>query len=149
MNTFKTACPLDCWDQCALLVREDQGRVISIGPDPSQTVTGNLICRKGRMHLERLYHPDRLHYPLLKQDGSFNVISWSKAVKLITDKITGAIEKDGPLSLLHFFNGSYSGLLKNIESRFFSALGGCTTGEGSLCWGAGLKAQRTPLRRSF
>ncbi len=142
MNTFKTACPLDCWDQCALLVREDQGRVISIEPDSSQKVTGNLICKKGRMHLERLYHPERLLYPLLKQDGLFNVISWPEAVKLITGKISGAIEKDGPLSLLHFYDGGYGGLLKNIESRFFSALGGCTTGEGNLCWGAGLRAQK-------
>ena len=33
-------------------------------------------------------------------------------------------------------------MLKEIEKRFFSALGGCTTHRGSLCWSAGLAAQR-------
>jgi anaerobic selenocysteine-containing dehydrogenase len=141
LKQYRTACPLDCWDQCAFLVEEDNGKVLSIGPDPAQMVTGNLICRKGRRHLERLDHPGRLRYPLLKRGSSFKRIDWTEALQLMAEKITAALEKHGPLSLLHFYDGGYGGLLKNIESRFFSALGGCTTHKGSLCWGAGLAAQ--------
>lgn len=142
MKQYRTACPLDCWDQCAFLVEEDNGKVLSIGPDPAQMVTGNLICRKGRRHLERLDHPGRLRYPLLKSGSSFKRVDWTEALQLMAEKITAALEKHGPLSLLHFYDGGYGGLLKNIESRFFSALGGCTTHTGSLCWGAGLAAQK-------
>lgn len=142
MKQYRTACPLDCWDQCALLVTEEKGKIHSIGPDPAQLVTGNMICKKGRQYLDRLNHPDRLHYPLLKNGSSFKRISWSEALQLMADKITAALAKHGPLSLLHFNDGGYGGLLKNIESRFFSALGGCTTHKGSLCWGAGLAAQK-------
>lgn len=142
MRTVKTTCPLDCWDQCALLVKEENGKIFAIGPDPDQPVTGNLICSKGRQHLQRLNHPDRLRYPLLKKGKSFERISWARALDLMAQNIRESLERYGPESLLHFYDGGYSGVLKNIESRFFSALGGCTASRGSLCWGAGLAAQK-------
>jgi anaerobic selenocysteine-containing dehydrogenase len=142
VNIYRTACPLDCWDQCALLVTEESGRVLSIEPDSTQPITGKSICQKGRRHLERLNHPDRLLYPLLKRNGTFERIGWPEALQLMATKISTAIKNHGPLSLLHFYDGGYGGLLKNIEARFFSALGGCTAHRGSLCWGAGLAAQK-------
>lgn len=142
MNRYRTACPLDCIDQCALLVTEESGRVLSIEADSSQPITGKSICQKGKRHLERLNHPDRLLYPMLKVNGSFKRIGWPEALQLMADKISAALKMHGPLSLLHFYDGGYGGLLKNIEARFFSALGGCTTHRGSLCWGAGLAAQQ-------
>ncbi len=142
MKVIKTTCPLDCWDQCALLVRKDGDVIVSIEPDPDQHVTGNKICSKGRKHLQRLTHPDRLLTPLLKSGGSFKPVSWKEALEVIAERISATLERDGPLGLMHYYDGGYTGLLKNIESRFFSALGGCTTHKGSLCWGAGLAAQK-------
>ncbi len=142
MRTFKTTCSLDCWDQCALLVKEDGGKIISIEPDPHQPVTGNIICSKGTQHIQRLNHPDRLRYPLLKKGSTFQRISWRQALEAMAENIRATLESYGPLALLHFYDGGYGGILKNIESRFFSALGGCTTHKGSLCWGAGLAAQK-------
>ena len=142
MRTIKTTCPLDCWDQCALLVQEDQGKIISIGPDSAQPVTANAICNKGKLHLERLNHPDRLRYPMLKKGSNFKRIGWEEALQVMAEKIRTALDNYGPLSLLHFYDGGYTGILKNLESRFFSALGGCTAHKGSLCWGAGLAAQK-------
>ncbi|MEW5785621.1 MAG: molybdopterin-dependent oxidoreductase [Bacillota bacterium] len=141
-KTYSTACPLDCWDQCSFLVTVKDGAAVSIGPDPRQQITGNVICAKGKQHLERLNHPDRLKYPLLKTGGRFNRISWDDALKIAADRISRAVARYGPLSLLHYYDGGHGGLLKGIESRFFSALGGCTTHRGSLCWSAGLAAQR-------
>ncbi len=142
MRTFKTTCPLDCWDQCAMQVKEDRGKVVSIEPDPNQPVTGNVICSKGVQHIQRNDHPDRLRYPLLKKGSTFQRVSWNQALEVMADKISVTLERYGPLALLHFYDGGYGGILKNIESRFFSALGGCTTHRGSLCWGAGLAAQK-------
>jgi anaerobic selenocysteine-containing dehydrogenase len=142
MKTFKSACPLDCWDQCSLLVGVENGRVVSVEADHNQPVTANFICSKGKKHLERINHPERLLYPQLKKNGAFKRISWDEALQLMAQKISNAVKRYGPLSLLHFFDGGYGGLIKNIESRFFSALGGATLPTGSLCWGAGLAAQR-------
>ena len=142
MRRIKSVCPLDCWDQCAFEIREENGSLISIGPDKKQPVTGNFICSKGRSHLGRFQGPNRLKNPMLKVGNTFKVISWDDALHLMAEKITGTLHKHGPLSLLHFYDGGYGGLFKNIESRFFSALGGCTSHKGSLCWGAGLAAQK-------
>jgi len=139
---FKTACPLDCWDHCALLVEVDQGRVVSLKAHPDQPVTGGFICAKGKKHLARINPPERLRYPLLKQDGSFRRISWIEAAEIVVEKISSTVGRHGPLALLHYYDGGYGGLLKNIEGRFFSALGGCTLHRGSLCWAAGIAAQK-------
>ncbi len=139
---YKTACPLDCWDQCALLAEVDEGRIISLKAHPEQPVTGGFICAKGNKHLSRLNHPSRLLYPLLKRDGRFSRISWTEAATLVTEKIAATVAAHGPLALLHFYDGGYGGMLKDVEGRFFSALGGCTLHRGSLCWAAGIAAQR-------
>lgn len=142
VEKFKSACPLDCWDQCSLLIGVESGRVVSVEADHAQPITGNFICPKGKKHIERINHPDRLLYPLVKKSGNFKRIGWDEALQVMAQKITDAVDHYGPLSLLHFFDGGYGGLLKNMESRFFSALGGATLTTGSLCWGAGLAAQR-------
>ncbi len=142
MRAVKTTCPLDCWDQCALRVWEDGGRIARIEPDPDQPETGGMLCRKGRKHAGRINHPDRLRYPLLKQGGDFIRISWPEAIEVMAKNIKRALDSGGPLSLMHYYDAGYSGLLKNIESRFFSALGGCTLHRGSLCWSAGIAAQK-------
>lgn len=142
LKYYKTVCPLDCWDQCALIVGLEKGRVVSISADPDQPITSRSVCAKGKKHLDRIYRQDRLLYPLLKNKGSFERTSWNNALKLMGEKISESLAKFGPLSLLHYYDGGYGGLLKNIESRFFSALGGCTMHKGSLCWAAGVAAQR-------
>jgi anaerobic selenocysteine-containing dehydrogenase len=139
---FKTACPLDCWDQCALLTEVDQGRVVSLKAHPGQPITGGFICAKGKKHLARINHPERLLYPLLKQDGGFRRVSWAEAAMVVTEKISATLAAHGPLALLHYYDGGYGGLLKDLEGRFFSALGGCTLHRGSLCWAAGIAAQK-------
>lgn len=142
MQVFKSACPLDCWDECSFLVEVENNRIIAIKADPAQPVTGQAICAKGRKHLERNNHPNRLLFPLLKRRGSFKRIGWADTLEIMAEKISETITRHGPLAILPFSDGGYGGLLKNIEDRFFSALGGCTLHRGNLCWGAGLAAQR-------
>lgn len=142
MKVIKTTCPLDCYEQCALMITEDGGRIKSIEPDPKHPVTGAAICGKGKKLAERVNHPNRLRYPLLKKDGALKEIGWPEALRLMSANITRALDKSGPLSLLHYYDAGHGGLLKNIEGRFFSALGGSTSHRGSLCWGAGLAAQK-------
>lgn len=141
MKTYYSTCPLNCWDQCSFLIHLHNGRIASISPNPEQEVTGAFICNKGKKHLSRINHPDRLVHPLLKRNGQFNRISWPEALETAAERISAALNRYGPLSLLHYYDGGHSGVLKNIESRFFSAIGGCTAHQGSLCWSAGLAAQ--------
>lgn len=79
---------------------------------------------------------------MLKKNGSFKRIDWDEALQMMAHRLSESLARFGPLSLLHYHDGGYGGLLKNLESRFFSCLGGCTEHRGSLCWAAGLAAQR-------
>jgi anaerobic selenocysteine-containing dehydrogenase len=139
---FRSACPHNCWDQCSFIVNAAGSTITAVKPDPAQKVTGSFICRKGKRHLERINHPARLKHPLLQTGRGFKRVTWDEALALMAEKLSGATARLGPLSILHYFDGGHGGVLKNIESRFFSALGGCTAHRGSLCWSAGLAAQR-------
>lgn len=141
MKYFTSACPLNCWDQCAFQVWVENDAISKITPHPAQAVTGHFICPKGKEHLARINRPDRLLYPLIRTAAGFKRISWPEAIATAALEIQKALDRFGPLSLLHYYDGGFGGVLKKIEARFFSALGGCTTHRGSLCWGAGLAAQ--------
>src|SRR5436189_6202260 len=75
------SCPHDCPDCCALETRVDeQGRAISVRGRSDHPVTRGWLCAKVNRYLERVYHPDRLLYPLRrvgpKGSGEFHRISW-------------------------------------------------------------------------
>lgn len=150
MNVYRTACPLNCTDHCSLIVKTAEGQPIAVRPNPDQKITGHFLCPKGRDHVCRLRHPARLTRPLIRASGGgLQEIAWPEALDLFAARIREALERFGPLSILHFYDSGHGGILKNIESRFFSALGGCTVHRGGLCWSAGLDAQRYDFGESL
>lgn len=87
---FPSVCPLDCPDQCGLLVHKQDGKIVKIQGDPNHPVTKGSICNKVRNMTERIYDPKRLKYPMkrtgAKGEGKFARISWDEAIDTITDK---------------------------------------------------------------
>lgn len=136
-----TACPLDCWDSCAISATVEEGKIISLAGNPSNPVTGEHLCSKGMHHLQRRTHPKRLYQPMIKRNGSFEAISWEDALTLIATKMNDIKENYPTTAVLHCNYAGSVGLLKQLETRFFSAYGGVTTSTGSLCAGAGQQAQ--------
>ncbi|HLG76211.1 MAG TPA: molybdopterin oxidoreductase family protein, partial [Ktedonobacteraceae bacterium] len=59
------SCPHDCPDGCALETHVDeQGRAVSVRGRSDHPVTRGWLCAKVNRYLERVYHPERLLYPL-------------------------------------------------------------------------------------
>jgi anaerobic selenocysteine-containing dehydrogenase len=141
-HTVKLACPLDCFDACGLLAEVAQGRVIALRGDPAHPLARGRICVKGKKLLERLYHPQRLLTPRLKGSTGWKTISWEAALDLIADRFRRAIERHGRRALLHYADSGYGGLLKSVDRLFFNHLGPVSVPRGSLCWAAGIAAQR-------
>jgi len=141
---IRSACPLDCFDACAMLVTVEDGKVIKVTGDPDHPVTKGFICRKGRAQIDRLYSSDRLLSPLLKVDGRFQEISWEEAIDTIADKLGETIETHGKQSIMHISDCGYSGMSKSVDDMFFNHLGGISKSKspGSLCWTAGNVAQK-------
>ena len=74
-RVVKCACPLDCFDACGLLAEVVDGRVVRLKGDPEHPLTRGRICIKGKNLLERLYHPQRLRKPLLKEKGRWKPVT--------------------------------------------------------------------------
>lgn len=141
MRTIKHACTLDCWDCCSFKVHVDGDRVLKIEGDREHPYTKGFICKKGRMHLDRLYSAKRLRKPLLRTEEGFKEISFEQALDIMAERLVHYKGKYGSHSIFHYEESGSGGVSKCMESVLFNFLGGITKAKGSTCWGAGMKAQ--------
>lgn len=146
MKEYLTVCPRNCYSTCTFRVFTEDGRVKRILPYDGNLATPEGPCIKGLAYLERECSPDRIIYPLRKQnDGSFARIGTDEALSIIAERLAAAKEKSGPHSVLFYKGSGYSGLSNDIAGRFWRLFGGATTTYGNLCWPAGLEAVRLTM----
>ncbi|MBI4485446.1 MAG: molybdopterin-dependent oxidoreductase, partial [Acidobacteria bacterium] len=123
------ACTLDCPDACSLAVTVNQGKVIDIDGSHRNPVTGGFICAKVRKFGERVYGPDRLLYPAVrngrKGQGKFTRTSWDDALRRIADRFRTAKAEAGGASILPFFYGGSNGMLTqdNLDAQLWRRFG--------------------------
>lgn len=147
---FKRACTLDCYDLCTYIAKCNNNKVESIKPDKDHPYTKGFMCEKGKKHLDRLYHKDRITEPLLKINGKFEQISFDQALKIFAEKLVFYKEKYKSTSILRYSESGDSSVMKNIAwEHFFNYLGGVTNPQGSTCWAAGMEAQHCDFGSSL
>ena len=112
IRVVRGACPHDCPDTCATLTHVRDGRAVAFEADAAHPITQGWLCAKVRPYLERVYHPERLQYPLRrvgpKGSGEWERISWDDAIGEITSRWRAIIAKHGAAAILPY---SYSGTL--------------------------------------
>ncbi|MFL6556087.1 MAG: molybdopterin oxidoreductase family protein [Bacillus sp. (in: firmicutes)] len=141
-GVFHAVCPLDCPDQCGLLLHKEDGKVIKVEGDPNHPVTKGHICNKVRNMTERIYDENRLKYPMKrtgpKGAGKFERISWQEAIQTITSHWKELIESDGPECILPYsFYGNMGRLsAEGMDRRFFHRLGASLLDQ-TICSAAG------------
>lgn len=140
-NVHHSACPLNCWDSCGFVVTVEDGKVTKVDGDPGHPITQGKICGRGRLLEKRANSPERLLHPLKKGAEGFYEISWEQALDEIAEKLSYYKKIYGSTAVLHSHDYANSGLLTNLDSRFFNLYGGVTELTGSICWGAGIEAQ--------
>src|SRR5687767_817104 len=92
LAAVKAVCPHDCQDTGGIVVTVDTatGRAVELRGDRDHPFTRGFLCQKVANYLDRVYHPDRLVYPLRrvgkKGEGKFERISWEAAVREIGDR---------------------------------------------------------------
>lgn len=133
---------MDCWDLCRFVVTIDNGQIIKLEGDPNHPVTRGFVCKKGKALIQRFYNPDRIVHPMMKKNGKFVRISYEQAFDIIVDKLVSIKEEFGTKAVLSYTSDGYGGLKNQIQDIFFNYFGGVTKPEGSLCWGAGIAAQK-------
>lgn len=139
----RAACPHDCPDTCAMLVEVTDGRATKVSGADDHKPTRGFLCTKVTRYLERVYHPDRVLYPMrragAKGEGRFARISWDEAIAEIARRFRDVAESaDGPESILPYSYGGTMGIVQggSMDRRFFHRLGASLL-ERTICSAAG------------
>ncbi|RDY29211.1 molybdopterin oxidoreductase [Romboutsia weinsteinii] len=135
-------CTLDCFDACKFNVYVDDNKnIIKIEGDKEHPYTKGIICSKGRAHLDRLNHENRIYTPLLKVDGKWIEISFEEAIDIMAKKLNYYKEEYSSKSVMYYEQYGNGSVLKSIGDIFFNFYGGASKQKGGPCWSAGIKAQ--------
>jgi anaerobic selenocysteine-containing dehydrogenase len=144
------ACPHDCPDTCATMTEVRDGRAVAFTAARDHPYTQGWLCAKVRPYLERVYHPDRLLYPLRrvgpKGSGTWQRISWGEAIDEIAERWKSIIATDGGAAILPY---SYSGTLGLVQlsatnARLWNRMGASGL-ERSICGAAAEAAVNATL----
>ena len=126
------ACPHDCPDCCALeTLVDEEGRAVRVSGRSDHPVTRGWLCAKVNRYLERVYHPERLMYPMRREgpkgSGKFVRISWEEAIAEITGRWRDIIAQYGAECILPYSYAGTLGLVNGAvtDNRFWNRLGAC------------------------
>jgi anaerobic selenocysteine-containing dehydrogenase len=141
-RVVRSVCPFDCPDTCSLHVTMENDRIVSIDGNPDHPVTQGAICNKVRHLNERVYHPERLMYPMRrigpKGSSNFERISWNEAYGEITSRFQRIIREQGAEAILPYSFYGNMGILnaEGMDRRFFHRLGASRL-DRTICNAAG------------
>lgn len=132
-----TSCVL-CAQNCGLLVRVENNRIVKVKGDPDNPRSKGYLCRKGVNIANFQHHEERLTKPLKKTKDGFVEITWEKALAEIGEKLRSIVEENGPRSFAfmggggqgsHFEAGFGTSLMRGLGSKYhYSALAQELTG---------------------
>ena len=138
----RSVCPHDCPSVCALDVEIlDERTIGKVYGAKDHPYTDGVICAKVARYAERVHHPDRLMYPLMRKRGrnvrgkaaaigrkpsqsDYERVSWDDALDVIAEQFTASITKHGSESLWpYFFAGTMGLVQRDGLERFRRAIG--------------------------
>jgi anaerobic selenocysteine-containing dehydrogenase len=88
---FATTCQM-CPAGCGLFVRTMGGRAIKVEGNPAHPISHGKTCARGQAALQRLYNPDRIRFPMMRnaRNQSLAQTDWETALKRVADRISAA-----------------------------------------------------------
>jgi anaerobic selenocysteine-containing dehydrogenase len=120
------------------------GVAVKVAGDPHHAYTGGVLCTKVSRYLERVYHPERVLYPLkrvgLKGAGEFVRVSWDEALREIAQRLQAITALDPQAVLPYSYAGTMGWLQgESMSARFFNRLGASQL-DRTICSTAGSEA---------
>ena len=120
------------------MVETRDGQAERLYGDPDHPFTRGTLCAKVNHYLERVYHADRVLYPLKrtgkKGDGQFTRTTWDEALADIAARWQAIIAESGAEAILPYSFAGNQGLIQmsSLDERLFRLLG-CSHLERALC----------------
>ncbi len=105
VKVITTACNSHCGGSCILRVHIQNGVIAHIETDGGEEPQYR-ACSRCRAYRQRVYHPDRLLYPLKRVgergEGEFRRVSWDEALDTVAGEITRVRNTYGPQATMMY-----------------------------------------------
>lgn len=112
------ACAPNCWSGCKLLVHVRDGKLVKTERGPLEDSRYDRICLRGLTHVQRVYHPDRLEYPMKRAgergEGKWQRISWDEAINTIAGNLNDIKTKYGSKGVAFASTSGYYGIINGF-----------------------------------
>ncbi len=131
-TVFHCTCRPDCFGYCRHTVHVRDGRVVKISLGPMPDPQYNRICMRGLSHVQRIYDPDRIKYPMKRAgergENKWERISWDEAITAITDQWKSMQQQYGKAAVCFLTGAGNEALLNGVlpggVGRFQALIGG-------------------------
>src|SRR6266852_1910090 len=130
-----STCGHNCGGRCVVNAHVVDDRIVKISTDPARwqpELPPLHVCGRGVGQIERVYHPDRLKYPMRRvgprNSGQFERISWDEALDHVAAEMLRMRETYGNAAILDCSRSGNTSMLHGfgVPKRFFYKFGGCT-----------------------
>jgi DmsA/YnfE family anaerobic dimethyl sulfoxide reductase A subunit len=130
-----STCGHNCGGRCVVNAHVVDGRIVKISTDPRKwtpEMPPLHACVRGFGQLERVYHPDRLKYPLHRVGprgaGQFERVTWDAALDEIAREMLRVRATYGNAAILDASRSGSTSMLHSraVAQRFLYMFGGCT-----------------------
>ncbi len=88
-----------CSNGCMTTLGVRDNRIIRANNRDRSGINGEFLCIKGRYAFDFVHHDDRLHSPLLRVNGSFEPVSWAKAVAEVASRFLAIKARRGKIGI--------------------------------------------------
>ena len=134
-TVITSTCGHNCGGRCVVNAHIVDDKLVKISTDPRRwtpDVAPLPACARGIGQIERVYHPDRLKYPMRRSgprgSGQYERITWDEALDEVASQLLRVRKEYGNASIL---DGSRSGNTAMLHSRsalkrFLHMFGGCS-----------------------
>ncbi len=89
-----------CADGCKSTLGVRNDKILRMNNRDRSGINGEFLCVKGRYSFDWTDAPERLQSPLMKVDGEFKPVSWSRALFEIARRFVEARERDGSFGII-------------------------------------------------
>jgi anaerobic selenocysteine-containing dehydrogenase len=128
---FQCVCRPNCSQYCRLNVHVRDGKVVKTSMAPLPDTRYNRICLRGLSHVQRIYDPNRIKYPMKRAgergENKWERITWDEAITTITDQWKSIQTKYGNQAVALFSNSGnislLNGTIPGFKARFQNLIG--------------------------